>query len=113
MNSIRIESDSEDSEIFVVRKKRKKSNPFIDDEANGSSDDTASDGESDADSDGNLDGFIDDSEEVHENDFEMNKKTEIQVNRDNVLKFLSEQTESALQKMGLAFVYSHPEDLFE
>ena len=113
LNSIRIESDSDESDICVVRKKRRKTNPFIDDEADDDNNDSCSADDDDADSDGNLDGFIDDSEEPEMNDFEMNKKVEIELNREKLLKFLADQTTRDLEQMGLSFVYSHPEELVQ
>ena len=111
LNSMRIESDSDESDICVVRKKRRKTNPFIDDEADDDNNDSCSADENDADSDGNLDGFIDDSEEPVLNDFDLNKQVEIEINREKLLKFLADQTSRDLEQMGLSFVYSHPEDL--
>ena len=103
-------SDSSDAdEIRLNRPKRRKKNPFIDDEAeyDGESSDEQQDDELDID----LDGFIDDSDFIDQNQFATNKRIEIELNHESLLKFLDSQTKDDLENMGLRFVYSHPSDL--
>ena len=110
--SNRLESDSSDgSEIVVNRRKKRKRNPFLDDEAE--HDGQCSDDDNDCNSDADLSDFIDDSEDFTENNFPINKKVEIEVNKENLLKFLKGQTKRELEHIGLGFVYSHPNDLFK
>ena len=111
--SSRLESDSSDgSEIVVNRyRKKRKRNPFLDDEAE--DDGPCSDDDNDGYSDAELSDFIDDSGDFTENNFTKNKKVEIEVNKENLLKFLNGQTKQELEHMGLVFVYSHPQDLFK
>lgn len=112
VTSHQLESQSsDDSDICVIRKKRRKKNPFLDDEA--ANDDECSDDDDGEDLDDDLDGFIDDSEETSSNDFGTHKKIEIQLNRENLLQYLSRQTSRDLEKIGLTFVYSHPTDLLD
>ena len=112
VSSLQLESElSDDSDVCVIRKKRRKKNPFLDDEAE--NDDECSDDDDGEDMDNDLEGFIDDSEETSLNDFGMNKKIEIQLNRENLLKYLTCQSSRDLEKIGLTFVYSHPMDLLD
>ena len=110
MSSNRFESESDDSEICIQRKRRRK-NPFLDDEAE--FDGSCSDDEPEEIFDADLADFIDDSEDLTANDFRMNKTVEIDLNRENLLQFLTEQTKHDLEQIGLRFVYSHPTDLFK
>lgn len=112
VNSLQLETQSSDeSDICVVRKKRRKKNPFLDDEAE--NDGEYSDDDDDEDLDDDLEGFIDDSEVTSSNDFGKHKKIEIQLNRENLLQYLSRQTSHDLEKIGLTFIYSHPTDLLD
>lgn len=95
----------------MIRKKRRKKNPFLDDEAE--NDGQCSDDDDSDDLDDDLDGFIDDSAETNSNDFDMHKKIEIQLNRENLLQFLSIKSSGDLEKIGLTFVYSSPTDLLD
>lgn len=100
---------SDDSEIFVNRRrKRRRRNPFLDDEAE--LDGQCSDDDNDDNLDADLSDFIDDSD-LTENNFGMHKKIEMEINKENLLKFLESQTKRELEQMGLGFVYSHPTDL--
>ena len=100
---------SDDSEIFVNRRRqRRRRNPFLDDEAE--LDGQCSDDDNDDNLDADLSDFIDDSD-LTENNFGMHKKIEMEINKENLLKFLESQTKRELEQMGLEFVYSHPTDL--
>ena len=103
-------SESSGSDICIPRRKKRKRNPFIDDEAD--IDGSCSGDENDDDMD-DMQSFIDDSEVIKENDFHMTKRIEVELNRENLLKFLAGQTKSALAQIGLDFVYSHPQDIFK
>lgn len=95
-----------------MRRKKRKKNPFLDDEAE--LDGACSDDENDEDLDGDLDGFIDDSETFHDENFhDFNKKIEIELNRERLLEFLTDKTKHDLEAMGLRFVYSHPSHLLK
>ena len=101
---------SDDSEIFVNRRRKKRRrNPFLDDEAE--LDGQCSDDDNDDNLDADLSDFIDDSEDLTENNFGLQKKIEMEINKENLLKFLESQTKRELEQMGLGFVYSHPTDL--
>ena len=91
-----------------VRTKRKKRNPFLDDEAESDGD---GENEIDEDSDADLDGFIDDSVNESETNFDLRKQVEIELNREALKKFIVSQETSDLEEMGLSFVYSLPSDL--
>ena len=95
--------------IFKVRTKRRKRNPFLDDEAE--SDGDGENEKNDEDSNADLDGFIDDSADESETNFELRKQVEIELNREALKKFIESQETSDLEEMGLSFVYSLPSDL--
>ena len=69
--------------------------------------------ENDDDSGSDLQDFIDDSEDYPENDFIMNRKIEIELNREVFVKFMSAKSKEELANIGLRFIYSHPKDLFK
>ena len=94
---------------FQIRKKRRKRNPFLDDEAESDGDDQYEETNEDLDAD--LEGFIDNSEEESENNFDLRKKVEIELNRVELQKFLESRNNSDLEEMGLSFVYSTVTDL--
>ena len=94
---------------FQIRKKRRKRNPFLDDEAESDGDDQYEETNEDLDAD--LEGFIDNSEEESENNFDLRKKVEIELNRVELQKFLESRNNSELEEMGLSFVYSTVTDL--
>ena len=81
----------------------------MDDEAESDGDDQYEETNEDLDAD--LEGFIDDSEEECENNFNLRKKVEIELNRVELQKFLESRNNSDLEEMGLSFVYSTVTDL--
>ena len=94
-----------------VRKKRRKRNPFLDDEAESDGDGHFE--ENSEDSDENLEGFINDSEDESENNFALRKKVKIELNRVALQKFIENQDNSALEEIGISFVYSTANDLLK
>ena len=81
----------------------------MDDEAESDGEDQCEETNEDLDAD--LEGFIDDSEEESENNFELRKKVEIELNRVALEKFLKSRNDSDFEEMGLSFVYSTTSDL--
>ena len=81
----------------------------MDDEAESDGEDQCEETNEDLDAD--LEGFIDDSEEESENNFDLRKKVEIELNRVALEKFLKSRNDSDLEEMGLSFVYSTTSDL--
>ena len=81
----------------------------MDDEAESDGEDQCEETNEDLDAD--LEGFIDDSEEESENDFDLRKKVEIELNRVALEKFLKSRNDSDFEEMGLSFVYSTTSDL--
>ena len=94
---------------FKIRKKRRKRNPFLDDEAESDGEDK--DEETNEDLDADLEGFIDDSDDESQTNYELRKKVEIELNRVELQKFLESRNNSDLEEMGLRFVYSTITDL--
>ena len=81
----------------------------MDDEAESDGEDQCEETNEDLDAD--LEGFIDDSEEESENNFNLRKKVEIELNRVALEKFLKSRNDSDFEEMGLSFVYSTTSDL--
>ena len=81
----------------------------MDDEAESDGEDQCEETNEDLDAD--LEGFIDDSEEESENNFDLRKKVEIELNRVALEKFLKSRNDSDFEEMGLSFVYSTTSDL--
>lgn len=81
----------------------------MDDEAESDGEDDAENSQEDLDVD--LEGFIDDSGDDTEINFDLRKKVEIEINRVALQKYLETQEKSALEDMGLSFIYSLPADL--
>ena len=103
--------DSSDDDQPIRRKRSKRRNCFLDDEAE---DTVGEDSDSEDSDEGDLSDFIDDTIDNNgDDDYESRKKLEIQKNKIKLSNYIASLSDTEQTLIGLSFAYTNIDDIFE